>query len=113
VLGGTDPVCKTPVNDPARASELWLDGSDTTQPASTPTCLLKAVRDATAGGATVRAAYVPDAELGTRWFADKAAWVRDGQNYLPFGTPAGAKRYVAAHPGSAAVDYQQALVGAV
>ena len=113
VLGGADPVCKTPVNDPARASELWLDGSDTTQPASTPTCLLKAVRDATAGGATIRAAYVPDAELGTRWFADKAAWVRDGQNYLPFGTPAGAKRYIAAHPGSAAVDYQQALVGAV
>jgi NitT/TauT family transport system substrate-binding protein len=39
--------------------------------------------------------------------------VRDGQNYLPFDTSAGAQRYVAAHPGSAAVDYQQALVGAV
>ena len=29
VLGGTDPVCNTPVNDPARASELWLDGHPT------------------------------------------------------------------------------------
>jgi NitT/TauT family transport system substrate-binding protein len=113
VLGGTDPVCNAPVNDPGRASELWLDGSASTQPAATPTCLLKAVRDATAKGAKVRAAYVPDAELGTRWFADKSAWVRDGQNYLPFGTPAGAQRYIAAHPGSSAVDYQQALSGAV
>ncbi len=113
VLGGTDPVCNTPVNDPGRASELWLDGSASTQQAATPTCLLKAVRDATAKGAKVRAAYVPDAELGTRWFADKSAWVRDGQNYLPFGTPAGAQRYIAAHPGSSAVDYQQALSGAV
>jgi NitT/TauT family transport system substrate-binding protein len=116
-LGGADPVCNTPVNDPTRASELWLDGASTTQPAATPTCLLKAVRDVTAKGAKVRAAYVPDAELGTRWFADKSSWVRTsdpaGQNYLPFGTPAGAQRYLAAHPGSAPVDYQQALSGAV
>jgi NitT/TauT family transport system substrate-binding protein len=113
VLGGTDPVCNTPINDPAKASELWLDGASTTQPAANPTCLLKAVRDATAKGSKVRAAYVPDTELGTRWFADKAAWVRDGQNYLPFGTSAGAQRYVASHPGTAAADYQQALAGAV
>ncbi len=112
-LAGTDPVCNTPVDDPALASELWLDGSETTQPASTPTCLLKAIREANARGAKIRAAYVPDAELGTRWFADHAAWVRDGQNYLPFGTPAGAQRYLGAHPGSVPVDYQQALAGAV
>ena len=61
----------------------------------------------------MRVAYVPDTELGTRWFADKAAWVRDGPNYVPFGTPAGAQRYVAAHPGSATIDYQQALADAV
>src|SRR5947208_7387080 len=86
VLAGTDPVCNTPVNNPAQASELWLDGATATQPAANPTCLLKAVRDVTAKGSKVRVAYVPDTELGTRWFADKAAWVRDGQNYLPFGT---------------------------
>nr|WP_041313981.1 ABC transporter substrate-binding protein [Mycobacterium sp. JS623] len=113
VLGGTDPVCNTPVDNPARASELWLDGASATQPAASPTCLLKAVREATANGSKVRAAYVPDTDLGTRWFADKASWVRDGQNYLPFGTPAGAQRHVAAHPGSTAVDYQEALAGAV
>lgn len=92
--------------------ELWLDGSDTTQSVADPTALLRAVRDATAHGAHVRAAYVHDAELGTRWFADKSVWVRDGGQYLPFDTAAGAHRYVAAHPGSIAVDYQQALAGA-
>jgi NitT/TauT family transport system substrate-binding protein len=71
------------------------------------------VRDATARGAKVRAAYVPDAELGTRWFADKAVWVKDRQNYLPFGTPAGAHRYLAAHAGGVIVNYEQALGGSV
>lgn len=99
--------------DPALASELWLDGSETTQTVASPTGLLQAIRDAAARGAKVRAAYVPDAELGTRWFADKAVWVRDGQTYLPFGTVAGARRYTAAHPGSVAVNYQQALGGSV
>ncbi|MDV3124866.1 ABC transporter substrate-binding protein [Mycobacterium sp. 21AC1] len=112
-LGGTDTVCGTAVDNPATAGELWLDGSDTTTAAATPTCLLKAIREADGRGAKVRAAYVPDAELGTRWFADKAVWVRDGDNYLPFGTPAGADRYTGAHPDSAVVDYQQALAGAV
>lgn len=95
------------------AGELWLQGSDSTTPAATPNELLRAVREAEAGGATVRAAYVPDTEFGTRWFADKAVWVRDGAQYLPFGTPAGAQRHVAAHPGTEIVEYRQALVGAV
>jgi NitT/TauT family transport system substrate-binding protein len=76
LLGGADSVCGTAVADPAQASELWLDGSDTTRTAANPTCLLKAVRKVTAHGVKVRAAYVPDAELGTRWFADKSFWVR-------------------------------------
>lgn len=113
VLGGTDELCQVTVDNPATASELWLDGSDSTTTAASPTCLLKAIRDAQARGAKVRAAYVPDAELGTRWFADKAVWIRDGANYLPFGTPAGAQRYTHAHPGASVVDYQQALAGAV
>jgi sulfonate transport system substrate-binding protein len=108
---GTNPSVLS--GDPALASELWLDGSDTTQTVANPTGLLQAVRDATGHGAKVRAAYVPDAELGTRWFADKAVWVKDGPNYLPFGTPAGAGRYTAAHPGSIAIKYEQALGGSV
>jgi NitT/TauT family transport system substrate-binding protein len=92
--------------------EVWLDGSNTTQPVASPADLLKAVGDARARGAHVRAAYVPDSELGTRWFADKSVWVRDGASYLPFDTSAGAQRYIAAHTGSVTIDYQQALAGA-
>jgi NitT/TauT family transport system substrate-binding protein len=115
-LGGQDPVCNVAVTDARLAGELWLDGKDTTQPAANPGCLLRAIREATARGEKVRAAYVPDAELGTRWFADKSIWVhspgQEGATYLPFGTTAGAGRYTATHPGAAVVDYQQALAGA-
>ncbi|SPM37218.1 ABC transporter substrate-binding protein [Mycobacterium rhizamassiliense] len=106
---GTNPSLLS--GDPQLASELWLDGADSTQTVANPTSLLRAIRDATAHGSKVRAAFVPDTEFGTRWFADKAVWVQDGQTYLPFGTPAGAHRYLAAHPGSAAINYQEALGG--
>ncbi|QZA06018.1 ABC transporter substrate-binding protein [Mycolicibacter heraklionensis] len=92
--------------------ELWLDGSETTVTVPDADTLLDAVRAATARGDHLRAAYVHDAELGTRWFADKSAWVRDGAHYLPFDTTAGAQRYVAAHPGGIVLDYRQALAGA-
>ncbi|MDR3663006.1 MAG: ABC transporter substrate-binding protein [Mycobacterium sp.] len=111
VLHGTDPVCNSPVDNPALASELWLDGADATQPAANPTCLLKAIRAATAKGAKVRAAYVPDAELGTRWLVDKSVWVQQGGEFVPFDTTTGAHRYQVTHPGSTVVTYQQALVG--
>ena len=102
------------MTDPKLAGELWLDGKDATQPAANPGCLLRAVREATARGEKVRAAYVSDAEIGTRWFADKSVWVqRRAASFLPFGTAAGAERYTGAHPGAAVVDYQQALAGAV
>lgn len=112
-LGGQDPVCNVAVTDPKLASELWINGKDATQAAANPGCLLRAVREANARGEQVRAAYVPDSEFGTRWFADKSVWVQDGRNFLPFGTPAGAQRYIGGHPGATVVEYQQALVGAV
>ena len=112
-LRGQDPVCNVAVADSKLASELWLTGKDETQPAANPGCLLRAIREATARGDQVRAAYVPDTEFGTRWFADKSIWVKDRADYLPFGTLAGAQRYTGAHPGATVVDYQQALTGAV
>ncbi|OYN77124.1 ABC transporter substrate-binding protein [Mycolicibacterium sphagni] len=115
-VSGQDPVCNVAVTDPALAGELWIDGHTTTQPAANPGCLLRAIRDANAKGEKVIAAYVPDAELGTRWFADHSVWVHSpgsDTNFLPFDTDAGAQRYIAAHPGAAVVDYQQALAGAV
>lgn len=108
-VSGTDPVCNLAADNPALAGDLWIDGTTTTQPAANPTCLLRAVKAARAEGKTVRAAYVPDAELGTRWFADKAVWLRDGDTYLPFTTTAAADRYKSAHPAAVTVTYDQAV----
>ncbi|MGI5218700.1 ABC transporter substrate-binding protein [Nocardia sp. CA-290969] len=90
-------------------TELWLDGQDTTRPAGDPTELLRAVKTARAQGQTVRAAYIVDSELGTRWFADKAVWLRDGDTYRAFTTPAAAGRYRQAHPAAQPVGYDQAV----
>ncbi|WP_280444452.1 ABC transporter substrate-binding protein [Nocardia brasiliensis] len=109
VVGGTDPICGRVVDGSAQAGELWLDGADRPQPAADAACLLRAVQIAKAQGKTIRAAYIPDAELGTRWFADKAVWVRDGARYLPFTTQAAAARYRQGHPAAAVVQYEQAV----
>ncbi len=94
---------------PAAPGEVWIDGQTTTQPATDPASLLRAVRTARAQGKTVRAAYIADAELGTRWFADKALWVHDGSAYLPFTTPAAVQRYLANHPGGVEISFDQAV----
>lgn len=106
---GADPVCGTAAENPALAGELWVDGAAKPQPAADPTCLLRAVQAAKAQGRAIRAAYVPDAELGTRWFADKSIWLRDGAAYLPFTTTAAAQRYRQAHPSATPVTYDQAV----
>lgn len=111
-ISGTDEVCHRPVGDPKLAGELWIDGEDTTRPAADPVCLLRAVKAATAGGKKLRAAYVPDATTGTRWFADKDHWVQDGAALLPFTTEDGARAHLAAHPGSRTVSWAEALAAA-
>lgn len=90
-------------------NELWITGQTTTQPADDPNTLLRAVKTARAEGKTVRKAYVLDAELGTRWFADKAVWLRDGDTFLPFTTDAAAGRYRQTHPAAVPVSYEQAV----
>ncbi|MFQ6394234.1 ABC transporter substrate-binding protein [Nocardia sp. KC 131] len=106
---GTDPICARAVEDSPQAGELWVEGADRPQPAADPTCLLRAVQVAKAQGKVIRAAYVPDAELGTRWFADKAVWLREGDKFLPFTTSAAAQRYRHAHTTAVPVAYDQAV----
>ncbi|MFG2819769.1 ABC transporter substrate-binding protein [Kitasatospora sp. NPDC048365] len=108
-ITGTDAVCGKPVEDPKLAGELWYQGEESTRPAADPVCLLRAVK---AGGGKLRAAYVPDAATGTRWFADQDHWVRDGAKLLPFTTEDGAAAYLAVHPGTEKLTYQQALAAA-
>lgn len=116
-ISGTDSACGVPVTDPATASEIWYSGEQATHAAATPTCLLRAVRAAAAGGKKVRAAYVPSGDIGTRWFADKDVWVLDPAaaataKLVPFTTPAAAQTYAAAHPGTSVVSYATALADA-
>jgi NitT/TauT family transport system substrate-binding protein len=113
-VSGTDSACGEPVNDPATASELWLSTEDHTHAAATPTCLLRQVKQAQQTGQKVRAAYVPDAVTGTRWFADKSTWLVDptapaDARLLPFATPANAQRYRSTHPAAVEVSYADAI----
>jgi NitT/TauT family transport system substrate-binding protein len=116
-ITGHDTTCNTDVTDPRKAGELWVGDEPATRPAASPTCLLRAVGAAKAAGQPVRAAYVPDAAIGTRWYADHAVWVRDpaaaaADRYLPFTTESGARAYSAAHPGTVAVSYPDAVADA-
>ncbi|WP_328940838.1 ABC transporter substrate-binding protein [Streptomyces sp. NBC_00250] len=88
----------------APKAELWLKGQSSTRSFDSPASLLKAVK-----GASVRAAYVPDAVTGTLWFADRAVWVADGAEWRAFVTRSGAERYVSGHPGSRIVPYTDAV----
>ncbi|MFD7461157.1 MULTISPECIES: ABC transporter substrate-binding protein [unclassified Streptomyces] len=90
---------------PAR-SEVWSEGEDTTRTFGTPAELLAHVARHQDG---VRAAYVPDATTGTQWFADKAVWVADGDQLLPFVAPDTARGYVGGHDGARVVSYAEAL----
>ncbi|MGW4319398.1 ABC transporter substrate-binding protein [Streptomyces sp. NPDC004684] len=91
---------------PAAAGEVWEKGAGRTRAFASPKQLLAYVAAHRSG---VRAAYVPDATTGTLWFADKAVWVADGPELLPFVTPATAHAYAAAHPGARTVSYADAL----
>ncbi|MFE1464679.1 ABC transporter substrate-binding protein [Streptomyces nigra] len=91
---------------PAAASEAWPKGANETKSFTSPARLLRYVADHSDG---IRAAYVPDATTGTLWFADKAVWVADGDQLLPFVAPATAQAYVDRHDGARVITYADAL----
>ncbi|MFG2332609.1 ABC transporter substrate-binding protein [Streptomyces sp. NPDC048604] len=91
---------------PAAASEAWPKGAAQTLSFPSPRRLLAHVARNRNG---IRAAYVPDATTGTLWFADKAVWVADGEQLLPFVAPATAQSYVAGHRGARVITYADAL----
>jgi NitT/TauT family transport system substrate-binding protein len=97
----TVPSAQRPVN----AGEVWFAGDSATVTASSPDALLRLIRDS---GKKVRAAYVDDADTGTRWFADKSYWVH-GDGLRPFDTETEARSFLLSHPGSRIVDYPTAL----
>jgi NitT/TauT family transport system substrate-binding protein len=70
-ITGTDTVCKTPVNRPKEAGEVWLEGAPVAA-YSSPLCTLKAINKATDEGKKVKVAYLLDPALRIKLFADKA-----------------------------------------
>ncbi|MFG2790488.1 ABC transporter substrate-binding protein [Streptomyces sp. NPDC048419] len=101
--GYAERLASTP---PTAASEVWPKGSEQTIGFKSPADLLGYVAGHKNG---IRAAYVPDATTGTLWFADRAVWVADGKQLLPFVAPATAKAYAAAHGGARVITYADAL----
>ncbi|WP_225636379.1 ABC transporter substrate-binding protein [Streptomyces solaniscabiei] len=91
---------------PKPAGEVWPEGARKTVSFASPTALLRHVA---AHRDDVRAAYVPDTTTGTLWFADRSVWVADGDELLPFVTPATAEAYRAGHGGARVVTYAEAL----
>ncbi|MBD3008002.1 MULTISPECIES: ABC transporter substrate-binding protein [unclassified Streptomyces] len=108
--GSTDAYAKAlRATPPASPNQLWLKGEDRLRAFATPTELL---RFAGSHRDRVRAAYVPDAATGTRWFADRAVWVRDGHDLRAFVTPDNARGWIAGHPGARTLSYPAALAAA-
>ncbi|MEU6379954.1 ABC transporter substrate-binding protein [Streptomyces sp. NPDC046909] len=103
---GSDYAKRLAATPPASASEVWPKGAEKTRAFKTPSELLAYVSAHRSG---IRAAYVPDATTGTLWFADKAVWVADDEQLLPFVAPATARAYVAEHAGARVVTYAAAL----
>ena len=111
-IEGTDEVCGTEVSDPELAGEVWVEGEDDTRPVADPACLLRNVKAIEADGGTLRATYIPDAVTGTRWFANRMIWLRDGQELLPFATRESADEYAEAHQGTAELTWTEAVAAA-
>ena len=111
-ISGRDEVCGTRVADPETAGEVWVQGEDEPRPVADPTCLLRNVAAAEEDGDTVRASYVQDATTGTRWFADRMIWVRDGEELLPFATRETADEYLDGQGSAEELAWEQALEAA-
>ena len=108
-ITGRDRVCKRPVQDPATAGEVWVESEKDTRPVADPVCLLRTVAQVSKSDGTVRAAYIPDALTGTRWFADRMVWLSQGQELYPFATKDNADEFAKDHPGAEPVSWDEAL----
>lgn len=111
-ISGRDEVCGRAVTDAQTAGEVWVTGEEDTRPVADAGCLLRNVAAVQRAGEKVRAAYVPDAVTGTRWFADRMLWLRDGDELLPFATRQTLDEYADQHPGTRELSWDQAVAAA-
>ncbi|EGD54638.1 ABC transporter substrate-binding protein [Gordonia neofelifaecis] len=95
-------------NESVAVGEVWYGGSRATK-TSDDTGVLRLIRSARNNGTAVKAAYVTDPVLGTRWFADHAVWLREGDRFQAFTTSDSAEKYRSTHPDAAPVTYDEAV----
>jgi NitT/TauT family transport system substrate-binding protein len=107
---GNDPVCNTPVNKPAEAGEIWVQGGDI-QAFSSPVCTLMGVKALSAEGKKFNAVYLVDHSLGIKVFADAAFYAVGGpdpKKVVPFLLKKDAEEHVTKNGGKLAT-YNEAL----
>jgi NitT/TauT family transport system substrate-binding protein len=78
-VSGDDPVCKTPIRNPAESGQIWIDGGDV-QSLSSPICTLMAAKIFSRQGKKLDAVYLVDHALGIKVFADSAFYAVGGSD---------------------------------
>jgi len=109
---GQDPVCRTPIANPAEAGQIWVRGGDIIS-FSSPTCTLLGVRQYQAAGKALNAVYLVDHQLGIKVFADEAYFAVTDKlpgkpDITPFLLKRDAESYAKAHGGKLAT-YAEAI----
>jgi NitT/TauT family transport system substrate-binding protein len=78
-IEGHDSVCNVPVQNPARAGQIWIQDGDVLA-FSSAACTLAGVKRYSAQGKKIGAAYVMDRALGIKLFADSAFYTIAGKD---------------------------------
>lgn len=109
-ISGTDPLCGGKIADPRAGGEVWIDG-DGVSAYKSVACTLAAVKKASGEGKKVGVAYVFDAALEIKLFADKAFYSVKGDEIVPFLLKKDAEAHAAKNGGKLA-SYEEALAAA-
>ena len=97
---GADDFCKTPIDQPRMAGEIWIKNGNI-KPYSSTACTLGAYNEMKAKGEAIDVAYLFDHARGIKLFAREAFYAVDGKTgVVPFMLKEDAAAYVAKTGGS-------------
>lgn len=96
-----------PVQEPARAGQIWVKGEPKVRLYSTPEATFAALGQLERAGKTVRVTFVHDHQTGNKLFADKVWYVRNASGLAAFLLKSSAEAYAAKNKGQV-VDFETA-----
>jgi NitT/TauT family transport system substrate-binding protein len=110
---GEDKFCNTPVTQPRKAGEVWVDGEGIA-PFSSAACTLGAYASLKAKGKKINMAYVFDTARGIKLFADQAYYALGGDKsaIAPFLLKKDAEEYAGKNAGRV-LGFDEALKAVV